>query len=557
MFIHSFSYQPRRLFLFIPLTLLLVAGAAFGQGTAFTYQGKLTDGGTPANGNYDLQFALWDSASGGTQIGSTQTVASVSVAGGIFTVTLDFGTSAFPGANRFLEIGVRLAGGGAFTTLAPRQQISSTPYAIRTLNAGAADALSSACVACVQDAQINQVSGSKVNGPIPVASVPAGSANYIQNTTTQQSSANFNIDGNGAAGGTLSGNVVNATTQYNLGGNRVLSAPGTNNFFAGVGAGQANSSGQGNVFAGAGAGQANTNGFHNSFFGLSAGLGSNGVRNSFFGVQAGATGNGGANSGDDNAFFGAFAGLNNKVCCNSFFGSATGGNNISGSGNSFFGYQTGLSNTTGHDNTLIGASADVGSGGLQFATAIGDSAVVSSSHTIVLGTQGEKVVVPGTMLVGQPNPGQVMLTVASIPPLASTGQVCFDSPGNLLQCGASSLRLKRNVQPFRGGLDIIRHLRPISFDWKDGSGHDIGLGAEDVTKVAPSFTFADKKGEVVGVKYDRLNMLLINAVKEQQQQIERQQNQIAALRSANAGLNARLRAVEKSLRKKGSSARRR
>ncbi len=86
---------------------------------------------------------------------------------------------------------------------------------------------------------------------------------------------------------------------------------------------------------------------------------------------------------------------------------------------------------------------------------------------------------------------------------------------------------------------------------------DIGLGAEDVAKVAPSFAITDSKGEIAGVKYDRLNILLINAVKEQQQQIERQQKQIATLLTSNAALNARLRGVEKSLRKKGSSARRR
>ncbi|PYS38567.1 MAG: hypothetical protein DMF71_16645 [Acidobacteria bacterium] len=80
------------------------------QTTAFTYQGRLTDGGTPANGNYDLQFTLWDSASGGSQIGATQNFSNIGVSSGIFTVTLDFGANAFPGANRFLEINARLSG---------------------------------------------------------------------------------------------------------------------------------------------------------------------------------------------------------------------------------------------------------------------------------------------------------------------------------------------------------------------------------------------------------------------------------------------------------------
>src|SRR5512135_516165 len=108
------------------------AGAAIAQQTTvFTYQGQLTDADQPANGTFDLQFALFGAAAGGTQIGTTQTVSAVLVSNGVFTVQLDFGVSAFPGANRYLEIGVRPAGTGSYTTLAPRQQISSTPYAIR------------------------------------------------------------------------------------------------------------------------------------------------------------------------------------------------------------------------------------------------------------------------------------------------------------------------------------------------------------------------------------------------------------------------------------------
>ena len=210
--------------------VMLGAGAALGQTTAFTYQGQLTDAGQAANGSFDLQFALFGAASGGAQIGSTQAVATVPVSGGVFTVQLDFGTSAFPGANRFLEIGLRPTGGGSFTTLAPRQQISSTPYAIRTLSAASADTLSSACVGCVTDSQINTVAGSKVSGPIPAASLPAGNGNYIQNTTTQQGSANFNVSGNGVVGGNL---TVAGTLNANVSGNFIQnrSTPQTNTNF--------------------------------------------------------------------------------------------------------------------------------------------------------------------------------------------------------------------------------------------------------------------------------------------------------------------------------------
>src|SRR5213593_5315031 len=110
------------------LSILFGSTTARAQTSSFTYQGRLTDGGAAANGNYDLQFALFDSLSGGAQVGSTQTLNTVAVSNGVFTVSLDFGANAFNGANRFLGISARPTGAGSFTLLTPRQQITSTPY---------------------------------------------------------------------------------------------------------------------------------------------------------------------------------------------------------------------------------------------------------------------------------------------------------------------------------------------------------------------------------------------------------------------------------------------
>src|SRR5215510_12570971 len=119
--------------------LLLGINVASAQTTAFTYQGKLADGRNPANGNYDLTFQLFDTeaAGTGTQQGATLSLTNVSVNAGIFTAQLDFGAcaSCFNGASRFLEIAVRPSGGGgSFTNLSPRQPMSSTPYAVRSLS---------------------------------------------------------------------------------------------------------------------------------------------------------------------------------------------------------------------------------------------------------------------------------------------------------------------------------------------------------------------------------------------------------------------------------------
>jgi hypothetical protein len=186
--------------LFIAAILLNSAAAA--QTTAFTYQGKLTNSGNLANGNYDLQFKLFDAVTvgTGTQQGSTVTVSNVSVTSGIFTMALDFGvcSSCFNGAARFLEIAVKPTSSSTFTTLAPRQPITSTPYAFKSQNAATAttaDGLSEACAGCVTDSHINSidgakitglVAGSQISGEIPIASVPDGSGNYIQNASAAQ-----------------------------------------------------------------------------------------------------------------------------------------------------------------------------------------------------------------------------------------------------------------------------------------------------------------------------------------------------------------------------------
>src|SRR5262249_9995328 len=81
-----------------------LAAAAGAQTTTLTYQGRLTAAGGLANGSYDLQFKLFDTATVGTgsQQGSTVVRGGVTVMGGLFTVLLDFGSTIFPGADRYL-----------------------------------------------------------------------------------------------------------------------------------------------------------------------------------------------------------------------------------------------------------------------------------------------------------------------------------------------------------------------------------------------------------------------------------------------------------------------
>jgi hypothetical protein len=116
------------------LGLSVSARAQLPAGTSFTYQGRLEDAGSPATGSYDFEFRLFAAAAGGTQVGGTVARPGVAVAAGLFTADLDFGDGVFTGDALWLEVAVRPAGSGAFTTLSPRQRATGAPYAIHALS---------------------------------------------------------------------------------------------------------------------------------------------------------------------------------------------------------------------------------------------------------------------------------------------------------------------------------------------------------------------------------------------------------------------------------------
>jgi hypothetical protein len=127
------------------LAVLLTAALAHAQPltTAFTFQGQLTNNAAPVSGVYDLEFRLFDSVTGGTQVGPTLCADNITVTAGQVATQLDFG-SQFAGQQRFLEVAVRVdtglncANASGFTTLSPRQQLTATPNAVYSLNAASA-----------------------------------------------------------------------------------------------------------------------------------------------------------------------------------------------------------------------------------------------------------------------------------------------------------------------------------------------------------------------------------------------------------------------------------
>ena len=107
------------------------------MGTAFTYQGRLSDTAGPADGLYDFRFKLYDNPDlvFAAQQGAAIDVNDLDVIDGYFTVELDFGSDVFDGSARWLEIAVQPGetnDPNAFMALSPRQEVTAAPYSLQT-----------------------------------------------------------------------------------------------------------------------------------------------------------------------------------------------------------------------------------------------------------------------------------------------------------------------------------------------------------------------------------------------------------------------------------------
>lgn len=117
----------------------LVAAARFVGGTpldqTFTYQGQLRNAGQLVSGPVDLRITLWDSDTAGSQVGSANSFNAMQLTDGRFACGLNFGTAAFDGSNRWIQVEFRNpAGSGQYLALSPRDKITATPYALYALN---------------------------------------------------------------------------------------------------------------------------------------------------------------------------------------------------------------------------------------------------------------------------------------------------------------------------------------------------------------------------------------------------------------------------------------
>jgi hypothetical protein len=329
---------------------------------------------------------------------------------------------------------------------------------------------------------------------------------------------------------------------------------GADNLFIGNLTGYSNIAANNNHFVGNGAGFNNTTGNQNHFDGNQAGYNNNtGSENYFSGFFSGHSNT----AGTQNFFAGNNAGLLNSTGSKNYFsGFAAGYKNTSGGSNTYIGYQAGHENASGSGNIMIGNMAgysETGSNKLYISNSSTttpliygqfDNRLVKLNGKAEITTQFAtdtvlKLTSPGQTTVLFQNPaytiGNWSLTgkntgtqvtssfdfnigVATIFTLWGGGNAQLG--GTLSQ--ASDLRLKKNVVTINNILSKISQLRGVTYNWIDNSkdtAQQIGFIAQEVEKVFPQLVKTDNKG-IKSVAYSNMAPVLLEAIKEQQKQID-------------------------------------
>ena len=477
------------------LVLTAAVQAQTPLGTGFSYQGHLNNNGSPANGTFNMVFRLFDALTGGSQIGPTLTFNGaggnpppVSVVNGLFAVQLDFG-AVFQGDRRFLAVTV------SGVPLSPRQELTATPYALFS----AAPWVTSTNGLIYNGARVG-IGTQFPSNSLDVVAPPGATPNDAVIRGINETTAQFD-DTPG---------VLGQNTGVSGTGVGVL---GLGNFYGVEGE---------SVFEGV----------HGVTTATQFGAG----------VTGEATGNGNNNIG--------VAGSADGTACIGVKGLSFGPMSWAGyfDGRGYFSDNVGIGVTEPPVRLSIEGGTDVqlsGGGYLQLGAitssniAIDDNEIMARSNGAVSGLflnhEGGNVIIAdlgaGNLGLGTSNPAQRLHVI---------GNIC--ATGTIGAC--SDARFKKNVEELKGSLDAVRHLRGVSFTWdrenfadhQFAEGRQIGFIAQEVNAVVPGVVQTGSDG-YLAVDYGRLTPVIVEAVKEQQKEVD-------SLRRENAELRARLERLE-------------
>lgn len=303
--------------------------------------------------------------------------------------------------------------------------------------------------------------------------------------------------------------------------------------YSNVGQASSGTIGHDNIYIGTFSGRDIVSGEHNTLIGNYSGYAGSGTKNTFLGAFTGffATGMG-------NVFIGVDAGRYNNAGDHNVLLGAIAGNYNSGSNNTYLGYGAGYTAaaSTASGNVFVGTFAGYGQTGSNMLY-IDNS---STSTPLIYGDfANDRLALYGNVGINRSPYSTVSLGVSPNGQYygiwvdaGSTGYAAYFN-GDVRTTGtylSSDLRMKKNIEAIKSPLEKILELNGVSFDWDAeafpdkgfGKEHQIGLIAQDVEKVFPELVKEDMDG-YKAVSYEKLVPVLIEATKEQQAIINKQQ----------------------------------
>ncbi len=470
-------------------------------GTAFTYQGLLTDNGSPASGSHDLQFTLHNAAVEDGVVAGPICIDNVVLQDGLFTVDLDFG-AVFDGNQQWLAVAVRTDGApgncdsGTYTLLLPRQPLTVAPYAARALSAPKGHALDADDGLPADAVYVNSVGNVGIGTTTP--GFPLGFPNTLGDKISLY----------GQSGPSYGFGIQPALLQIhtNVSGADIAFGYGSSAMFTEV----MRVKGNGNV--GIGTTMPNVKlQVHTpvDFYGIAH---SDGTHNLVTWM--------GTSEGVEGAWIGPTT-LHALTLQTSNLSRLT----VAADGN------VGIGKTTPVNRLDV-------SGGMVVGTAYAGSATAPANGMLVAGSVG----------IGTNAPGVFQLVVNGM----------AAKPGGGLWSVLSDFRLKRDVAPMNGTLEklLCLHGREFSYtqeavDRKLGlSGRQIGLMAQEVAQIFPEWVGHDDEGYLY-VTERGTTALMVEALRDLRNEKDRQLAELKAktarLEQENLSLQERLDRMEKLL----------
>jgi LysM repeat protein len=238
-------------------------------------------------------------------------------------------------------------------------------------------------------------------------------------------------------------------------------------------------------------------------------------------------GNQASGEGTQNTAIGTAALLNNTTGASNTATSTTALlNNTTGNDNVATGVRALFSNTTGSSNIAIGSSALPNNTSGNFNIAVGSGAggaITDAFNCIAIGHSGANV--NQSCFIG--NIRNAVVAPDAMP-------VLIDSAGKLGTTNGSSRRFKTQIKPMDQASESILALKPVTFCYAgdNTSTLQFGLIAEDVVDVNPELTVRDKAGELMSVRYDAVNAMLLNEFLKEHRKVQEQESTIEQLKSA-------------------------